>query len=164
MGGNNMLPMAKLKSDLESLKFTDVQTYIQSGNVVFQSSSGTAASLSKMISDLIESEHGFRPHLILLKAQQLKTAVERNPFPESTSEPTTLHFFFLAKPAKQANMAALDKVKADNEEYHLTDEVFYLKAPDGVGRSKLAATAEKHLGVVATARNYRTVEKLLTMV
>lgn len=164
VGGNNKLPMAKLKVGLETLKLTNVQTYIQSGNVVFESSSGANAALAKKISDWVEAEHGFRPQVLLLNREQLEDAIKQNPFPEATEEPTSLHFYFLAKPATKADLPALDKVKAASESYHLTDGVFYLKAPDGVGRSKLAAYAEKYLGVVATARNYRTIAKLWTMV
>lgn len=164
VGGNNALPMAKLKKDLEGLKLSNVQTYIQSGNVVFQSSSSSGATLAKKISDTVETEHGFRPHVLLLTRDELETAIERNPFHVATSEPTSLHFFFLEKPASQANLAGLEKIKAANESFRLIDKVFYLHAPDGVGRSKLAAGAEKLLGVVVTARNYRTVEKLRTMV
>lgn len=164
VGGNNMLPMARLKAGLESLKLTNVQTYIQSGNVVFQSTAKTGTSLVKKIGDLVESEHGFRPHLLLLTRDQLAVAIKENPFPEAASDPKSLHFFFLAKPASQAKFANIDKVKLDSERYQLSDGVFYLHTPDGLGRSKLAATAEKHLGVVATARNYRTVEKLWDMV
>ncbi len=158
-----MLPMAKLKVGLESLKLTQVQTYIQSGNVVFQAKSGTSASLTKKILDLVEAEHGFRPQLILLTAAELRQAVANNPYPDATSEPKSLHFFFLATVPKQANMEAIEQIKGDDESYQLIDKVFYLHAPAGIGRSKLAVKAEKHLGVVATARNYRTVETLLSM-
>ena len=164
VGGNNILPMAKLRAGLESLKLTNVQTYIQSGNVVFQSSSSGTAALAKKISDWVESEHGFRPQVLLVTREQLAEAIKQNPYPEATGEPTSLHFYFLAKPATKADLAALDKVKVASESWHLTDGVFYLKAPDGVGRSKLAAYAEKYLGVVTTARNYRTIEKLWSMV
>ncbi len=92
------------------------------------------------------------------------TAIESNPFPKAVSSPKTLHFYFLAEPATNADLKALDNAKIRTEKYKLVDRVFYLYAPDGIGRSKLAANAEKHLGVVATGRNYRTVDKLLSMV
>jgi len=57
----------------------------------------------------------------------------------------------------------LEAAKVASESYVLTDRAFYLHAPDGVGRSKLAANAEKYLGVATTARNYRTIEKLVSM-
>ena len=162
VGGNNILPMAKLKSDLESLKLRNVRTYIQSGNVVFDASAKTASSLTKKIVRRIEEHHGFRPHLLILNREDLLTAIESNPFPEA--HPSTLHFFFLAEPAADSDTKALENAKSPTENYKLTSHVFYLHASDGIGRSKLAANVEKYLGVVTTARNYRTVEKLLSMV
>ena len=91
-------------------------------------------------------------------------AIESNPFPEAVSDPKTLHFLFIAEPASDPDMEALEDARAPSESYELTDCVFYLHAPDGIGRSRLAANAEKHLGVAATGRNYRTVQKILSMV
>ena len=164
VGGNNILPMAKLKSDLESLNLKNVRTYIQSGNVVFDSTAKTATSLSKRIARRIEERHGFRPQILTLNREDLLTAIDSNPFPKAVSDPKTLHFLFLAEPASDPDTEALDDMKTSSERYKLTDGVFYLHAPDGIGRSKLAANAEKHLGVVTTGRNYRTVDKLLSMV
>ena len=163
VGGNNILPMAALKKDLESLKLNNVRTYIQSGNFVFESYSKTASSLSGKITRRIEEQHGFRPKLLILNHKELMAAVQFNPFPKAVSDPKTLHFAFLAKPSINPNTKALDESKSPTESYKLTDRVFYLHAPDGIGRSKLAANVEKHLGVVTTARNFRTVSKLLSM-
>jgi uncharacterized protein (DUF1697 family) len=93
----------------------------------------------------------------------LRQAIQDNPFPQAACEPQSLHFFFLEKPPTNPRTKALESAKAETESYVLTDRVFYLHAPDGIGRSKLASTAEKHLGVTATARNLRTVEKLLAL-
>ncbi len=164
VGGNKLLPMAKLKRDLESLKLTNVRTYIQSGNVVFDSTIKSPSSLTKKISDCIEKQHGFRPQVLLLSHDDLEKAVESNPFHSAVSSPKTLHFFFLAAPAESPDIDAIDKAASPTEDYKLIDHVFYLHAPDGIGRSKLAANAEKYLGVVTTARNYNTVEKLLAIV
>ncbi len=164
VGGNNILPMAKLKNDLEALKLTNVRTYIQSGNVVFDSSAKSPSLLSKKIVRRIEQQHGFRPHLLILNRETLLTAVDSNPFPRAVSHPKTLHFFFLAEPASNPDIKAIENAKSPTESYKLTPTVFYLHAPDGIGRSKLAASAEKYLGVVTTARNCRTVDKLWSMV
>ncbi|MBT5876294.1 MAG: DUF1697 domain-containing protein [Candidatus Latescibacteria bacterium] len=164
VGGHNILPMAKLKDDLESLNLKNVRTYIQSGNIVFESTIKDASILSEKITRSIEDQHGFRPQLLLLSYENLLTAIESNPFPEAVSDPKTLHFFFLANQASDPDTEALEDIKAPTERYQLSESVFYLHAPEGIGRSKLAAKAEKHLGVVVTARNYRTVDKLRSMV
>lgn len=164
VGGHNILPMAELRSDLESLKLKNVRTYIQSGNVIFDSTAKTATSLTKTIGGRIEQQYGFRPHLLIFDRKTLEAAITSNPFPKAASDPKTLHFFFLDEPATNHDIQALDSAKTATENYQLTDRVFYLHAPDGIGRSKLAANAEKYLGVVTTARNYRTVDRLFSMV
>ena len=161
--GNNLLPMASLVRHLEALNLKNIKTYIQSGNVVFDTKSSNLTSLAKSIVARIEEEHGFAPKLLLLCPDALQKAIHDNPFPHAASEPKSLHFFFLEKPSTNPNTKALETANAETESYVLTDCVFYLHAPDGIGRSKLASTAEKHLGVTATARNLRTVEKLIAL-
>src|SRR5262249_19551369 len=139
------------------------KTYIQSGNVVFDTTSKSLTSLTKSIVARIADEHGFAPRLLLISPDALQQAIDGNPFPHAAAEPKSLHFFFLEKPSMSPNIKALESAKAETESYVLTDLVFYLHAPDGIGRSRLASTAEKHLGVAATARNLRTVEKLMAL-
>jgi len=164
VGGNNVLPMKELVSHLEALKLKNVRTYIQSGNVVFDTEKKSVSSLAKKITWRIEKEQGFRPQVLLISREELQSAIQANPFPQAVSDPKSLHFFFLEKPAVKANLQALDLAKAPTESYVLSGSMFFLHAPEGIGRSKLAATAERHLGVAATARNYRTVEKIAEMV
>lgn len=164
VGGNNILPMADLRSDLEALKLKNVRTYIQSGNVVFEAGIRSAGPLQKKMSDLIEKRHGFRPNVVILNGQQLLDAIDANPFEQAAAEPKSVHFFFLSEPATDADIKAIKSAQAATEGFHLTDEVFYLLAPNGIGRSKLAANAERYLKVSTTARNFRTVDKLRTMI
>jgi len=163
VGGHNILPMADLRRDLESLKLRNVRTYIQSGNVVFDSTARSPAPLAGKVARRIEQQHGFRPQVLVLKPEDLMTAIESNPFPTAVSDPATLHFYFLSGPAVDPDTAALDRAKTSTERYEITDAVFYLHAPDGIARSRLAANVEKHLGVAATARNFRTIEKIASM-
>ena len=88
---------------------------------------------------------------MVLTKQQLRDAISVNPFPDAEKEPKTLHLFFLEKPAKPNALDALDSMRNKTEQFELTDEVFYLHAPDGISRSKLASKAERLLGVTATA-------------
>ena len=164
VGGNNLLPMKELVADLEGLKCTSVRTYIQSGNVIFDAAGKNAQTLVTKIQTQVEQQHGFRPQVLLLSESDLQQAIEANPFPAATSDPKSLHFFFLAAAPTNPNLQALDLVKGPTEAYVLRSKVFYLYTPDGLGRSKMAVAVEKKLGVVATARNYRTVAKLAEMV
>lgn len=164
VGGNNKLPMAQLRQDLESVGLKRVRTYIQSGNVVFEAEPTPPETLTQTIADCVEAQNGFRPELLLLSAGDIQRAIDANPFPKAVSEPKFLHFLFLAEPATNADVAAIEGKKSATESFHLTKSVFYLHAPDGIGRSKLAASVERHLGVMATGRNYRTVDKIKSLI
>ena len=163
VGGNNKLPMADLKSELQSQGYSHVQTYIQSGNLVFHSDENDAGAIARSIADLIEQRHEFRPHVLVLGEHEFLSTIKNNPYPVTESAGKTLHFFFLSESVSDPDIVAMEAIRAESEEFELCGCVFYLLAPDGIGRSKLAARAEKLLGVVTTARNFRTVQKLQTM-
>jgi uncharacterized protein (DUF1697 family) len=163
VGGNNKLPMKELSALLTEMGLRDVQTYIQSGNVVFRCDLKDKATLAAKITAAIKAQHGFAPHILLLEAAELKKAMAGNPYPEAESEPKSLHLFFLDEVPQQPDLKALEAIKASSERFKLAGKVFYLHAPDGVGNSKLAARAEKLLGVAASARNWNTVCKLAEM-
>ena len=163
VGGTNVLPMKDLVVLLENLGSQNVKTYIQSGNAVFQNQEENASLLSNKIRETINKSHGFEPQVLLLTPEEIESAIESNPFPEAESEPKTLHVHFLASMPKNPDLGALESIKSDRERFALKDKVFYLHAPDGIGRSKLAANAEKLLGVAVTSRNWRTVCKVMAM-
>jgi len=164
VGGKNTLPMKELAKLLEDLGSHNVKTYIQSGNIVLQSKEKNATRLANKIRAGIKERFHFEPHVLLLKIQELETAIKNNPFPEAESEPTTLHLGFLASAPKDPDMQKLKSIGKENERFVLKSNVFYLHAPDGIGRSKLAASAEKLLGVPQTGRNWRTVCQLMDIV
>ncbi len=161
VGGKGLLPMKELVAILESLGCRTVKTYIQSGNAVFEHNEIEASKLAGKVSAAIEKKRGFAPHVLMLDAKVFKQAVDGNPFPKAVAEPKSLHILFLdSKPTKSA-MKSLSGLKSDNEQFKLLGSLFYLHAPDGIGRSKLAANVERKLGVPATSRNWRTVCTLL---
>ncbi|MGH9159309.1 MAG: DUF1697 domain-containing protein [Vicinamibacteraceae bacterium] len=163
VGGNNMLPMKELAALLGKQGLADVRTYIQSGNVVFRSAKASAPALEKQIGGAVRKAHGFEPRVIVLTVAELERAMRSNPFPEADANPKALHLFFLTQKPSSANLDALTSLKAGREAFALIDKVFYLYTPDGFGTSKLAERAVRHLGVEATARNWRTVGKVLDM-
>lgn len=160
VGGKNPLPMKSLVSLLEGLGARTVKTYIQSGNAVFQSAEKDPARLSRQLATAVKQHHGFEPRVLVLDLATLRKAQAGNPFPEAEADPQSLHLGFLAAQPQQPDIAKLSGLKLDSERFHLGDGVFYLHAPQGVGRSKLAASAEKLLGVPMTDRNWRTVCKV----
>lgn len=164
VGGNNILAMKDLKAILEKLGAENVKTYIQSGNAVFRHDAGSAADLADRISAAVRKNHGFRPQVFLRSAADLAKAIVENPFPHADKEPKTLHVFFLESAPKTPDLKTLECWRTGSERFALKGLLFYLHAPDGIGRSKLANSAGKALGVAATARNWRTVTKLMDMI
>lgn len=163
MGGKNSLPMKELVGVLEELGCQNVKTYIQSGNAVFASRVKDSARFSKMISAEIKKRRGFDPQVLLLKLEEMERAIKQNPFPEGETNPQALHVGFLVASPPNPNLKILESLKSDTEQFHLIDNLFYLHAPEGVGRSKLAARAEKLLGLPMTDRNWSTVCKVWEM-
>ena len=163
VGGNNLLPMKELVAIMEGLGVQKIKTYIQSGNAVFQSTEKDLSQISRKITAEIKNRHGFEPHILLLELEEIKKAIEGNPFPEAETDPGNLHLGFLASRAEYPDLEKLSLLQKERERFQLTDRVFYLHAPEGVGRSKLAARAEKLLGVPMTDRNWRTVCKIMEM-
>ena len=163
VGGNSILSMKELAALLGNLDCHNVKTYIQSGNAVFQSDADCASLLSSRISAEIKRRHGFEPRVLLLSIKDLEKAVESNPFPEAESEPKSLHVNFLASVPENPDLKALENLRKESERFELRGNLFYLHAPEGIGRSKLAANAERLLGVPMTGRNWRTVCEIMAM-
>ena len=163
VGGRNAMAMAVLATVFESVGCNSVRTYIQSGNVIFSSQDKSKTKLIDRLGDAIENQFGFLPSILLLTESELRAAVANNPFPEAVGEPKALHFLFPAAPPKLPDINGMDKLASSTERFKLIDSVFYLHTPDGVGRSKLAAAAERKLGEPATARNYTTIQNLCKM-
>jgi len=161
VGGNNILPMKDLKQIMADLGYQDINTYIQSGNVTFRSIAPMTTEAEIKLSKAIENKKGFTPKVIFKAAAAFANAINQNPFP--TEDGKALHFFFLSSTPSEENLEKLTAMRSEGEAFKLIADVFYLYAPKGIGRSKLAAGAEKALGVPVTARNWNTVEKLETM-
>jgi uncharacterized protein (DUF1697 family) len=163
VGGSNILPMKELVARLQSLECEKVRTYIQSGNAVFRHAEHSPAQLSASIREAIRDSHGFPPDVLILTVESLERAVASNPFPDAETEPSKLHLFFLATVPDNPDIESLEKMRAESERFVLKTDVAYLHAPDGIGRSRLAARLEKALGVSGTGRNWRSVCKILEM-
>jgi uncharacterized protein (DUF1697 family) len=161
VGGKNILPMEDLVAILEGIGCDKVKTYIQSGNAVFRARKIQTKKFEEKISSNIMERYGFRPKVLLLEVQELLDAVENNPF--NNMDGKALHFFFLESAPVEPNLDELASVKSNTEKFKLDKNIFYLYAPDGIGRSKLAAKVEQALGVPVTARNWNTVSKLVTL-
>jgi uncharacterized protein (DUF1697 family) len=163
VGGARLLPMKELVATLNDAEFRAVRTYIQSGNVVFQTSKGSARSIGTQIARLIERRFGFEAPVMVLSDTELSDAISNNPFLQAIAEPRTLHACLLSETPKHPDLESLTKLKSAKEAFALRGKVFYLHTPDGTGNSKLAAKVERALGVDTTCRNWRTLTQLLDM-
>jgi uncharacterized protein (DUF1697 family) len=149
--------MKGLVALLMDLGLEKVKTYIQSGNLIFTSKEKNTGKLRTQIASAIKNAYGFEPEILLLGIGDLEAAISRNPFPEAVPDPKSLHLGFLSSSPDNPDLKRLEALKKKNERFELVDKVFYLHAPEGVGASKLAANAERILGVSMTDRNWRTV-------
>ena len=159
VGGHQSLPMQQLRNLLGRIGCEDVQTYVQSGNAVFRSTQD-GETLSDNIKTAINEQCGFAPNVCVLAIEKYKAIIAANPYPDAVDTPNLLHVCFPVKEVKNPNLNLLEVLKSSTESYELSANAFYLHAPDGIGRSKLAAKVDTCLGVQTTGRNWRTVTKL----
>ena len=159
VGGRNKLRMSDLRSLCESLGLEDVQTHLQSGNVVFRARTATA----KTIEAAIRKSAGIDVKVILRTAAELERIIAANPF-DATRDPSHLVVMFLDAAPTEEGRAALVKAHAGPEKIRFAGRELYIDYPVDIGHSKLTGTLiEKKLGVAGTARNWNTVTRLLEM-
>ena len=165
VGRGKVVKMERLRASLESLGFSGVRTYVQSGNVAFESERKPAAELSKKIEAKILRDFGFAVPVILKTSKEIEQVVSDNPLvKEKGIDDSKLHVTFLSGAPPAAAVKALEPLATNHERFRVLNREIYLYCPDGYGRSKLTnTTIEKKLSVVATTRNWRTVNALLEM-
>jgi len=163
VGGKHVLPMASLKQIFEQAGCTAVRTYIQSGNVIFESSGALARRLPDLVQEAIAAEHGFGAPVVIRSVTELTVIVHANPF-LTVAEGSELHVSFLASRPTASRVAALDPHRSPPDEFAVIGREVYLRCPYGLARSKLnSAYFDSALGTVSTTRNWRTTCKLLEL-
>jgi uncharacterized protein (DUF1697 family) len=162
VSGQKKIKMEELKKLYESLGFSDVQTYIQSGNVIFKSSEKDASKLAGRIKQKMKQIFGFDVSIIIRTKDELEELIKNNPF--TKKDASKLHVTFLSTLPISVPVDEINKVKSEAEEFFIADQAIYLFCPNGYGRSKLSNTFfEKKLLVSATTRNWGTVKSLFNM-
>jgi uncharacterized protein (DUF1697 family) len=156
VGGRNILPMKELAKLLETKGFKNVRTYIQSGNVLLSSSQKPDDSVRLAI----QTKYGFSPDIMIFEIAEFEAMVKNCPFVSEVGK--SIHFYFCDGQAKP-DTEKLERFVSTTEQYEIKGRVFYLYAPDGIGRSKLASKVEACLGVSGTGRNLNTVSKILEL-
>jgi uncharacterized protein (DUF1697 family) len=162
VGGHNKIKMADLKSLLEAMGLQKVKTYIQSGNVLFESQE-EAKQLSRRIEDEINKKFGLTVPVVLRTAEEYERIIRNCPFAtDDLKEGESVQIAFLAKEPSQEGINQLNSFKTDPDEFSINGKDVYLFFRQSIRDSKLAAQLPK-LGVPATVRNWNTVIKLDTM-
>jgi uncharacterized protein (DUF1697 family) len=156
--------MATLRQIATDLGYTDVATYVQSGNLVITADTSKAADIEKAITAALRRELDLDVDVIVRNRKELAAVVDANPFPDRTADPKKLHVSFLMAQPTAAACRACEPDEFDPERFEFGDRCVYLWHPDGLGRSKMATVPwNKRLGVKGTGRNWRTVTTLLDM-
>ena len=165
VGGSNKLPMARLREELTASGLEEVATVLQSGNVVFRSPASSAAA-AKRVAGTIEDAFALKIGVVIRSAAELAAVAATNPFldEEPDRDAKTLHVAFLEARPSAAAARRLDPDRSPPDAFTVHGREVYLSYPDGSGRTRLTLDyLEKTLGVTGTARNWRTVQRLATL-
>ena len=166
--GNHLVKMETLRALCSALGCTEVQTYLQSGNVVFRAKERSEKSLGLLatrLEDAVEAEFGFRVPVVLRAATDLRRIVAANPFvQQAKAEPAKVQVVFLYGAPNEAQLAAVRAMTFAPELVWVGERELIVYYPTGQGLSKLRwGPIDKALGTTGTARNWNSVTKLLGM-
>ena len=164
VSGQKIIKMEALKGMFEIPGFKNVVTYIQSGNVLFDTKEADADVLRTKIEKMLHKSLGYEVVTIVRSVDEIKSVLEANPFREIGGDDERKQYIhFLSSVPDAALFPLLDKVLIEGEEFKVLNKELYMITP-GYGNSKLSnAVIEKKLGVSSTARNLNTVNKVTTL-
>jgi uncharacterized protein (DUF1697 family) len=159
LGSHKRISMADLRRLFEELGARNVQTYVVSGNVVFESPPGSRAELARKIRDRIQADLGHDVTIVLRTAAEMAEVAATKPFGSDDDE--HLYVTFLEEKPEASRVKVLDGAPFAPDAFEIRGTEAYLHFPNGYGRSKLSNEwFERKLGVSATSRNWRTVTAL----
>ena len=163
IGPRNRIAMPALREALEEAGFTDVQTYLQSGNVVLESRA-KPETVRRKVEQLIEERFGLEIAVVVRTRAELAAVVKRNPHAKVATNPKAYQVTFLSKKLPAKVVRELEEAAAEGEQVVVAGREVYAWHPKTIARSKLwSKLAGKGLGVTATSRNWTTVEALLEL-
>lgn len=163
VSGQKKILMKELIRYLESLGFTNVQTYIQSGNVIFESEQEEGLKL--LIENKIKTIYGFDVPVQVHEVEYFVHVLENNPFLVNNEvDEKFLHVTFLGDAPDSKLVDVLEERDLGTDEFVINKREIYLYCPNGYGRTKLTNTFfERKLKVSATTRNWKTVTNLVAL-
>jgi uncharacterized protein (DUF1697 family) len=164
VSGQKLIKMTDLKELFEAQGFQDVQTYIQSGNVIFKSGEKNIAKLESKILSAIKKKFGFDVVVIVITPRLIEYGLKNNPFIKRKADIERLYVTFLSDKPSEQSINKLDAVNFSPEEYFIYQKIIYLYIPHGYGKAKLNNNLfEKKLKVYATTRNWKTIDALFAL-
>ena len=163
IGPRNRIAMPALRKALEEAGFTDVRTYLQSGNVVLESRA-KPETVRRKVEQLIAKQFGLEIAVVVRTRAQLAAVAKRNPHAKVATEPKRYQVTFLSKKLPAKVVRELEQAAAPDERVVVAGREVYAWHPKTIARSKLwSKLAGQGLGVTATSRNWTTVEALLEL-
>jgi uncharacterized protein (DUF1697 family) len=164
VGGKHRVPMATLRELFIAAGASEVETYIQSGNVVYTAAGTLARTLPKQVSEAIDETFGFDVPIVSRTSAELREVAGAHPFADRVADEKLLMVAFLDRKPAAAKLAALDLSRSPGDLMEVRGQHVYLAFPNGSGRSKLDANwLDRSLDAVGTWRNWRTVQALLEL-
>lgn len=164
VSGKNIIKMENLKEMYASLGFKNIQTYVQSGNVIFTSENQKSKELEQAITQQIKENLDLDVPVIVFPMERLEQIINDNPLVNDKNDNAFLHVTFLFSTPQTIDVNTFTEKKLNGEEIYFSQNVVYLYCPNGYGKTKLNNTfLEKNLNVVATTRNWKSTNKLLEM-
>jgi len=165
VSGQKMIKMADLVELLSELKLKNIRTYIQSGNVVFENTKTDPKKLASKIKEKILEYYGFDVPVIIRSQAELLTILKKNPFLGKRKEDTEKFYVaFLSEEPESENIKKMEILRNTPEEWVVSGKEIYLFYSSGYGKSKLTNNVfESKLKVIATTRNWNTVNTLSTL-
>lgn len=161
VGRGNRVPMAQLRTMLEDEGYADVTTVLQSGNIIVTTRSKSPHDVAGAIERLLSEEFDVNVRCMARTADQVRAVLEHNPLGEVATNPSRYLVNFLSEDPRPDLVAEILGEDHSPEAIAIEGEEAYIWSPDGVARMTLSYRyLEKRLGVVATARNWNTVEKI----
>lgn len=163
VSGQKKIIMKDLKALYEKVGFKDVITYIQSGNVLFNADKNLSEKeIIKLIEDAIFEKYQFEVPVIIRTVDELEKVITGNPYFTEESDIERLYISFLAGEPTEEALENLKKYDFPPEKYAVIDRTVYISCPNGYGNTKLSNNFfESKLKVLATTRNWKTVNKLI---
>ena len=164
VGGKNKLPMVELREIFTAAGCPAVQTYIQSGNVVFEAAPSLAERVPDTVTRAISQRFGYETAVVVRSSEELRQVVASNPF-DTSGDPRFLQVAFLEDTPDAEAVSRLDPERSPPDAFVVRGRNVHLHYPNGVARSKLTNEyLSRQLQTASTMRNWRTVLALLKMV